>query len=97
MLTEFNVPGAGMGASQGTLPEVFNSLDVVGGPYIDSNNVYHGFMRYPNGTIATFDAPGAGTGAGQGTFADCLNDEGVIGGMYFDANGAVHGFLRTPW
>jgi hypothetical protein len=63
--------------------------------YIDSNSVYHGFIRSPEGSSRRLML-WAGTGARQGTFADCLNDEGLAGGMYFDANGAAHGFLRMP-
>jgi hypothetical protein len=63
---------------------------------MDANNVKHGFLRYPNGSITTFDAPGAGTGSGQGIFSDGLNAEGAISGMYIDPINANHGFLRTP-
>jgi hypothetical protein len=55
-ITEFDVPGAGTGPRQGTMPEVFNLKGLVSGPYIDSNNVAHGFLRFPYGSIATFDA-----------------------------------------
>jgi hypothetical protein len=34
---------------------------VVSGNYIDSNNVNHGFLRAPDGTITTFDVLQAGT------------------------------------
>ena len=32
----------------------------------DGNNVSHGFLRAPDGTMTTFDVPGAGTGAFTG-------------------------------
>jgi hypothetical protein len=88
--TEFNVPGAGIGAGQGTVPQGLNAEGAITGSYIDSNGVGHGFVRSPVGAITTFDAPGAGTGAGQGTFPLLNNIEGAIN------SGAVyHGFLQS--
>ena len=34
----------------------------VTGPYIDANNVFHGYLRAPDCTFTTFDAPDAGNG-----------------------------------
>ena len=92
----FNAPGAGTGVFQGTYGSAVNLFGSITGNYIDSSNVYHGFLRAPNGAITEFDAPGAGTGAGQGTMIDGLNNLGVIVGHYFDASWADHGFLRAP-
>jgi len=78
--TEFDVPGAGTGAGQGTLPQGLNAEGAITGSYADSNSVSHGFVRSPRGTITTFDAPGAGTSAGQGTFPLLNNPEGAITG-----------------
>ena len=61
----------------------------IGGPF-------HGFIRSPDGTIATFDAPGAGTQTGQGTGPTSINDSGSITGYYIDSANAFHGFVRTP-
>ena len=44
-ITEFDVPGAGTGAFQGTYPFQNNSADAITGYYIDSSNVFHGFVR----------------------------------------------------
>jgi len=49
----------------------------------------HGFLRQPDGTIASFDAPGPG-------FAQALNSKGQIAGYYFDAATHGHGYLRQP-
>ena len=103
--TKVDVPGAGTGLYQGTgCPGCFlglNQWGAIAGIYTDANNVYHGFLRSPDGQFTTFDAPGAGTGSYQGTGcpSDCvvsLNDWGAITGLYTDANYVYHGFLRTP-
>lgn len=92
----FDAPGAGTGPGQGTTPIGLDAQGVIVGWYVDAGNVNHGFVRDPDGTIATFDAPGAGTGAGQGTVAWAINPARAITGMYFDANCLYHGFLRDP-
>jgi hypothetical protein len=60
--------------------------------------VYHGFLRSPDGKIATFDAPGADTTPGDlnGTFALSINDRGAITGYYIDTNNVSHGFVVLP-
>ena len=71
-ITTFDAPGAGTGSGQGTFPSTVVCLNPAGpisGATIDNSNVYHGFVRAPNGTITTFDVPGAGTGPGQGTMS----------------------------
>jgi hypothetical protein len=104
-LAKFDVPDAGTGAYEGTgCPGCTSGLNIWGAiaaTYIDANNVSHGFLRSPNGTITTFDAPGAGTGAYEGTgcYSDCpvsLNDWGTITGVYIDANFVYHGYVRSP-
>ena len=52
---------------QGTDTDGLNLEGVIPGPYVDADNVLHGYVRSPDGPIITFDAPGAGTGPGQGT------------------------------
>ncbi|MGH7744490.1 MAG: hypothetical protein ACRETP_03700 [Steroidobacteraceae bacterium] len=103
--TTIDAPGAGTGAGQGTgcssdCPTALNDWGAVAGNYIDANNVFHGFLRSPDGKLTEFDAPGAGTAAGQGTACQfCglgLNDFGEIAGTYLDANNVYHGFLRLP-
>ena len=69
---------------------------MIAGYYIDSNFVYHGFLRALDGTFTTFDAPGAGTQQGVGTQTQGLNLEGATTGNYLDASYVSHGFLRAP-
>jgi hypothetical protein len=94
----FDAPGAGTVANYGTFPGYIDDLGRAVGYFVDAQNLYHGFVRYPDGRIATIDAPGAGAtpGTGQGTIAYCINIQGTIVGLYQDANNLVHGFLREP-
>ncbi len=83
--------------SNGTQGASTNLWGAVAGQYVDTGDVFHGFVRSPLGAIATFDAPGAGTGSGQGTFitfGDGLNFFGAILGGYADASNIFHGFVR---
>jgi hypothetical protein len=95
-ITTFDAPGAGTGAGQGTLPFAINPAGLITGYYLDTGDVFHGFLRIRNGAIATFDVPGAGTGPGQGTVALCNNPVDAITGYYIDASDVFHGFLRSP-
>ncbi len=95
-ITTFDVPGAGTGAGQGTFPYVVIQGEWVAGNYIDASNVYHGFLRAPDGTITKFGVPGGGTGAGQGTIEiKGMTPALEIVGTNMDANNVFHGFLRT--
>jgi hypothetical protein len=103
--TTFEAPGAGTGPLQGTgCPGCFaglNDFGAIAGIYTDSNTVYHGFVRTPNGKFTSFDAPDAGTSSHQGTgcSSDCpviLNNRGALTGVYIDANNVLHVYLRRP-
>jgi hypothetical protein len=87
----FDPPG-----SQGTFPQCINEAGAIPGYYHDQNNIYHGFLRVPDGKIITFDVPSEGTGPGLGPSPYAINREGMIAGAYFDASGESHGFVRTP-
>jgi hypothetical protein len=98
--TNFNAPGAGTAAGQGTLAIGINSASSpsIVGAYVDSKGAYHGFVRAGSGTITDFNAPGAGTGGGQGTnFAGLsgINTAGMITGPYVDSKGVFHGYIRS--
>ena len=97
-ITSFDAPGAGLGVglNQGTGAYATTDQGVIVGQYQDSNNVYHGFVRYANGSFTTFEAPNAGTGASQGTLAWDINRAGTTAGTYIDGSGVYHGFVRSP-
>src|SRR5271165_985838 len=91
----FDAPGAGTGTYQGTgcfaytdCSVLINNSGAITGYYLDANNVYHGFLRSPDGKYTTFDAPGADTMAGDfnGTLPNGINDAGAITGVYYDAS-----------
>ena len=69
-------------------PVSLNDFGAVTGIYIDSNFVYHGYLRTPDGKITTVDPPGS-----TGTLPYGINDSGAITGYFFDANNVVHGFV----
>lgn len=75
----------------GTAPGL-NVWGAVTSAYLDGNNIYHGYVRSPEGSFTEFDAPGAGQGTAQGTVPVGLNDTGVITGYYLDGNYVFHGF-----
>jgi hypothetical protein len=99
-ITILNAPGAGTGQFQGTFPTAISPARVITGYYLDTNAVYHGFVRSRDGTFTNFDAPGAGNQANQyptqGTQAFSINPALVIVGYYTDTSGISHCFLRAP-
>jgi hypothetical protein len=95
-LTTFDVPGAGTDSFEGTgcvsdCPVSLNDWGTITGVYIDSNYVFHGYVRSPEGKFMTVDPLGT-----IDTFTSSINDFGVITGYYLDANNVYHGFLRIP-
>src|SRR6266566_1007138 len=51
-MTTFDVPGAGTGPGQGTIPFCNNPVDAITGVYIDASDVDHGFLRSPQHSTA---------------------------------------------
>jgi hypothetical protein len=96
-ITSFDAPGAGLGygLNQGTVAYAINDLGVIAGQFENSNYVFHGFVRHPDGSFTTFDAPGAGTSTNQGTLAFNINLEGATAGIYIDGGNVTHGFVRS--
>jgi len=92
-----DAPGAGssVGQSQGTVPYSINDLGAIAGNVEDGNDLYHGFVRLPDGKYEEFDVPGAGTAANQGTLPLAVNIEGTTTGYYVDASNVYHGFVRS--
>jgi YD repeat-containing protein len=92
-VTTFAVPGAAA-----TLAGGINDRGQVAGTYRDANpgggtpppGTVHGFVRQPNGRIATIDLPGFAN-----TAVTDINDRGQLVGQT-DAAGQGVGFLRDP-
>ena len=78
------------------IPSGINPVGAITGTY--RREVYHAFLRAPDGTVTTIDPPGS-TGAYVGFFegpgGQPINPAGAITGTYFDASGVGHGFLRS--
>jgi hypothetical protein len=85
-ILSFDAPGADLGAdlNQGTAAYSINDWGLIAGEFEDSSNVFHGFLRYPDGSFTTFDAPGAGRAAFLGTQSFDVNVEGASAGIYFE-------------
>ncbi len=101
----FDAPGAGTMAGQGTgcfavtdCSVLINNFGAITGYYLDANNVFHGFVRSPDGKFTSFEAPDADTTPDDfnGTVPNAINDAGAITGAYYDVNSVGHGFLRSP-
>ncbi len=90
-------PGGGKGIHiDGTIAASISTGGSIAGFYTDSNQMAHGFVRAPNGTITSpLDDPKGGTGALEGTATISMNDSGVIAGSYADASSVFHGFVFT--
>ena len=73
-----------------------NEAGTITGYDNDGHDIYHGYIRSPDGVITTFDAPGAGTGRFQGTLPMAINQGGIVAGYYVDSNRVSHAFLRIP-
>jgi hypothetical protein len=99
---EFDAPNSSSSACApsgcGTYAYASNGWGLIVGYNVDVNIVAHGFLRHPDGSIATFDAPGAGAsdGTSEGTYATSINDQGEVAGQLLDANLVYHGFIRYP-
>ena len=64
-IISFDAPGAGAtaGSFEGTAcysdcSVLINNFGAITGTYEDANNVFHGFVRSPEGKFTSFEAPG---------------------------------------
>ena len=96
-IASFDAPGADLnpGDYNGTYPSGINAWGTITGSYQDTNSVFHGFLRSPDGKFTTFEVPGAGTSPYDGTSPSAINDLAAITGNYWDAKGFSHGFLLS--
>ena len=74
----FNAPGAGKGSGQGTgcpsdCPVSLNNKGAITGVYIDAKNVYHVYLRNPEGNIVTVEPVGS-----TFAFPAGINDLGTL-------------------
>jgi len=93
-VTEFDGPGAGTGAFQGTLSASINPQGATTGYVTDPNNAHHGYIRARGGEFTTVDDPSADSA--HGTFGFAINLLAAVTGMYVDVNRTWHGFERSP-
>ena len=96
MFANFDAPGAGTTAPQGTLAFGINASGSVVGYLIDPTNTIRAFVRGADGTVTTFAAPGARTQMGVGTEAVAINSAGTIAGFFVDQANVEHSYIRTP-
>jgi hypothetical protein len=83
--TPIDVPGA-----RSTSPSGIDHDGRIAGGYVDATGAVHGFLRDPDGDIATIDVPGAAA-----TQILDVNDRDETAGFYVDAGGVVRGFRRA--
>jgi hypothetical protein len=93
----FDAPGAGLGhgLNQGTVAYAVTNAGVIAGELQDANDVFHGFVRAPDGWFTLVNVAGAGTGKFQGTVVWDINPAGTTTGYWVDPAGTLHGFLHT--
>ena len=99
---DYDPPDAGIASAQGTyatpLTAGINTEGEIVGEYLDSNYVFHGYLRRPNGEITEYSNPGASSaipGDWQGTQALGIDPAGEIWGEYYGADYVYHGYLRS--
>jgi len=98
-IVSFDAPGADLttGADHGTVAYAVNNWGAIAGQLQDSTGLYHGFIRYPNGSFVTFNPPCDGCGNNQGAGGTAnINIEGEAAGFYLDAESNIHSFVRSP-
>jgi uncharacterized membrane protein len=82
----FNVPGAGTGKNQGTMP-VAIARGWIAGNVVGPHNFLQGFRRAPNGSYKLVDVPGS-----HYTVVMGVNLRGQVVGYFFEK--LLRGFLR---
>ena len=90
--TTFSAPGADPSRTPGgTATYSVNDAGQIVGYAIDSNGIYHGFLK-TGSSFTALDVPGAAQFGG--TSANGINNEGVVTGYYYsDSSGDFSGFL----
>jgi hypothetical protein len=96
-ITEFDAPNAdatkgGTGVCQ---VKCLNARGEITGFYVDTNGIFHGFLREPDGMFSGFDPPAGATLTVLGTQSTSINDRGVVVGVFLDSNNVFHSFIRS--
>jgi hypothetical protein len=99
-ITTFDAPNAGTNANpydyaQGTMPISMDPAGDIVGYYSDANNVYHGFIRTPNGTLTVIDETHALQGYRSGTIVTGVNSAGMVTGYYNVQTGTGNNYSST--
>ncbi len=91
-IIEFNAPGAGTGAYQGTIAVQINAAGAIIGYYFTGSSAVggYGFVRTPGGNFTSFNPPDAFY-----TYPQSINPNGDVAGYSFN-NAVASGFLRAP-
>ncbi len=92
-LTTFDAPGALPGQQGGTEPTGIDIEGAISGFYVaKSDEIPHGFLRFPNASFVTFVVPSSTT-----TYVATINDFGTLIGGYFypPAGSGPRAFERT--
>ena len=89
-VTVVDAPGYSGTDTTGTAVNWIGSDGTVVGS-VFASQVYHSFIRTPDGTYTIFDPPGS-----INSGALCANASGIIAGDFTDANFVSHGYLRNP-
>ena len=91
-IIEFDAPGAGTGAYQGTIALDMNPAGAIVGYYFTGSGAVggYGFVRTPDGNFQRFSVPTA-----YFTYPESINPEGEVAGFCFNDLFGI-GFLRAP-
>ncbi len=93
-LATVDLPGA---VARWTVVSGINDAGQIVGRYGDAAGRTHGFVRDPDGRVATVDVPASLSPAGViETVVTAVNAAGQVAGWYVDGAFRVHGFTASP-
>lgn len=88
----FDVPTSSVADGQSTIAQSINASGIVAGNFLDGSGLTRGFVRMPDGAIATFKAPGSvSTEVCAGA---CVDAQGKVTGSYTNVWGS-HCYIRA--
>jgi hypothetical protein len=91
-IIEFDAPGAGTSAYQGTVGVQINPAGLIIGYYFTGSSTVgaYGFVRTPDGNFQSFAAPGEYL-----TYPQSINSKAAVAGYSYQ-NAVASGFVRDP-